>query len=71
MKAEELEYRALEMIDIDETRITGIKQTENYPIIIELDNGKELHFFLFDEYGVLFYDGWDKEGVCTFDLCEN
>ena len=38
----------------------------NYPIILKTKDNKELHFFLYDEMGLLFYDGWDveKENEC-------
>jgi hypothetical protein len=74
MGFELLKYRALELLkDVELAEpVTYETTSPYYPLIIKTAGGKMNHYFIIDDNGELFYDGWDKECICPIeDVCEN
>lgn len=71
-----LQYRAKEILaeqGIAWGHTFTYEESEFYPVIIKTNNKDDMtYFFLQDENGELFFDGWSKDAVgCIIDLPQN
>ena len=76
MTDKQLKYRAIELLRYINTELEegyGFQESDIYPVIIKTNNRAGLlHFFLLDEMGALYYDGWSREPCIPInDMCEN